>query len=919
MPPLRRQQVEALAALEAAWAQGRHAAWVVLPPGGGKTRLGLEAVRSLRRRAVVLGPNTAIQGQWTAQARDLGLDVGEDRELTSRLTVLTYQAVAVFTPDDEPDDAAPTPATPRVTARVGVPSPAHSPTPPVTREGEAEGEGSGYMGRLHPNAVALIGRLAAAGPLTLVLDECHHLLEVWGELLAEVLDRLPDARVVALTATPPASLSTKESALVTRLFGPIVYAATIPGFVRDGYLAPFRELVYFTEPTPSEATYLAGTAERFAQLRSDLMTPGLTSTPFLEWLDQRFVRRTSADGRDAISWAALEKGDPDLAAAALRAAHAGLLEVPAGASLREQHRAPMSADDWIVLLDDFLRGSLLPSDDPRDREVVEAVRAAVPGIGYRLTRHGLARGTAPADRVVARSASKAVATIAIADAELGARGENLRMLVLCDYERASAEVPEGLVGVITPEEGSARGVLRRLVADPLTAGLDPVLVSGSRVACAATLVPSLVAWLRAQEPTLDLDDPTAQDDDSIADLAGRWTSRTWVPLLTRWLEQGHGHVLVGTRALLGEGWDARRVDVMVDLTSATTPVAVTQTRGRALRTDPQDPLKVAHHWTVVCVADGHPLGDRDYQRLVRKHAGFYAVTGDGLITDGVAHIDPSLSPFAPPESTAREALDVAMLRAADDLDGTRALWRIGTPYDDTAVPEVRVTIGRSLGCDLLSVAGGRPLPRAVRGDLSIVPGAPTAVRLRPGWWRAMRLWLDAGEDPEAGGEQARVVMAVAAATGEALHAAGESPVGSEAVRIAPTTTGSYRVWLDGADEAVAARFATALDEVLSPLAAPRYVVPRVVVPVPADRAERRRLAWRQMWRRAVPATVVWHAVPALLAARKEQAAIFAAAWNRWVSPGQAVWTGSPEGAGILTAQRGDDPFDVQTAMRTEWR
>jgi hypothetical protein len=769
-----------------------------------------------------------------------------------------------------------------------------------------------------------VERLAAAGPLTLVLDECHHLLEVWGELLAEVLDRLPDVRVVALTATPPAALSAKESALVARLFGPIVYAASIPGFVRDGYLAPFRELVYFTDPTSSEAAYLASTAERFAQLRSDLMTPDLTSTPFLGWLDQRFVRRTTDDGRDAVTWSALEKGDPELAAAALRAAHAGLLAVPPGASLREQHRAPMLADDCIVLLDDFVRGSLMPSDDPRDREVVDAIRAAVPGIGYRLTKHGLARGTAPADRVVARSAGKAVATIAIADAELGARGENLRMLVLCDYERASAEVPEGLVGVIAPEEGSARGLLRRLVADPLTAGLDPVLVSGARVACAATLAPTLVAWLRSQDPTLDLDEPVAPDAatstaDSIADVVGRWTSRAWVPLLTRWLEEGHGHVLVGTRALLGEGWDARRVDVMVDLTSATTPMAVTQTRGRALRIDPLDPLKVAHHWTVVCVVDGHPLGDRDYQRLVRKHAGFYAVTNDGLITDGIAHIDPSLSPFAPPEAAARGALDAAMLQAADDLDATRALWAIGTPYEDTAVPEVRVTVGQSLGCDLLSVAGGRPVPRVVSSGLSLVPGAPTAVRLRPGWWRALRLWLDAGEDSDAGGDQARVVMAVAAATGEALHSADESPVGAEAVRTAPTTTGAYRVWLDGADEESASRFAAALDEVLSPLAAPRYVVPRVVVPVPADREERRELAWRQMWRRTVPATVVWHAVPALLAARKEQAALFAAAWNRWVSPGTAVWTGSPEGAGILTAQRGDDPFDVQTAMRTEWR
>ena len=38
------------------------------------------------------------------------------------------------------------------------------------------------------------------------------------------------------------------------------------------------------------------------------------------------------------------------------------------------------------------------------------------------------------------------------------------------------------------------------------------------------------------------------------------------------------------RALLGEGWDARRITGLVDLTAVTTSTAVVQTRGRALRT-----------------------------------------------------------------------------------------------------------------------------------------------------------------------------------------------------------------------------------------------------------------------------------------------------------------------------------------------
>jgi hypothetical protein len=46
---------------------------------------------------------------------------------------------------------------------------------------------------------------------------------------------------------------------------------------------------------------------------------------------------------------------------------------------------------------------------------------------------------------------------------------------------------------------------------------------------------------------------------------------------------------------------------------------------------------------------------------------------------------------------------------------------------------------------------------------------------------------------------------------------------------------------------------------------------------------------------------------------------FERASNARVGPGAAVWTGSPEGTGILAAQRGDSPFALTTQIRTLWR
>src|SRR4051794_24905937 len=160
----RRHQSEALAAFERTRAAGEHRHYIVLPPGAGKTLVGAEAARRIGRRTLVLAPNTAIVAQWIATWSTLQprVDIGADRSLDAPVTVLTYQSLAVFDEDEG---------------------------------GNGGEECSSVVDRLHPNGQKLLDDLASTGPWTVVLDEAHHLIEVWGELLAEVLSRLdrPDA------------------------------------------------------------------------------------------------------------------------------------------------------------------------------------------------------------------------------------------------------------------------------------------------------------------------------------------------------------------------------------------------------------------------------------------------------------------------------------------------------------------------------------------------------------------------------------------------------------------------------------------------------------------------------------------------------------------------------------------------------
>lgn len=926
-PPLRIHQREALEALATAWDDADHPrAWVVLPPGAGKTRVGLEAIAAELRshpdsRAVVLAPNTAIQSQWIAEARTMGLEAGDDKSLAGPLTCLTYQSLAVF--DSEATDA--------------------------------DADAGTVVDRLHPNGVALFDRIRAQPRLVLVLDECHHLLEVWGRLLAELLDAVGRAHVLALTATPPESLAGEQRALVDQLFGSILYRVSVPAVVKEGHLAPFDELVWLTTPTTAEEEWLTTEALRFTELTTLLTTPGFGSVGFHEWLTARFVEPVPT----TTTWAALAEREPELCDAALRMHHADLLDLPVGARLREQHRHAPSAEDWVRLLGDWLLKHVAESDDPADAEVLAVVRAALPSVGYQWTRRGVRRGRSTVDRVLARSYAKPGAAAQIIAAEHAAIGVRARVLVLCDHERASATVPVDLAGVLDAEAGSAIAALETFLTDPDTAVLHPMLVTGSVVAASEETLRDLVAFVAERDPDLASRVSVETGNGPVATCSSGWTSRTWVAHVTAYFEAGRTQVLVGTRGLLGEGWNARGVSTLIDLTTATTLTAVVQTRGRALRTDPTWPDKVATNWTVVCVSEAHLKGDNDWSRLVRKHQGFHGVDADGDIVDGVAHIDASFSPFAPPPVASFDALNARMLIAAADRDAIRDAWAVGEPYEDITLASLRVrpsnalrvapvdevvaltpvpptwrltTDGLSTEAPVPAKSWRTPLVLAagtagvsgasvVAGQWAVVAGAvgvlatlgQAAVTGRDhsetlAQWVRAQLALTTGVPP---------LEAVAAAVADALAAAGLTSVGASGLAVDVHPGGEYRFRLVGTEDD-AEVFASAFDEAIGPVGAPRYIVSRLTDAALPDGSIRTRRGARSALRAARATGEAWHPVPTVLGRNATHAGRYLDAWRTWVGEGRLLATAKPEGAGIATAVSGEDPFAATTVMRRHW-
>jgi len=90
----RRYQVLVLEAFEDDRRSGRRRTYIVAPPGSGKTLLGMEMIRRLGTRALVLVPNTAVQEQWLHAAGEFGAADGvAAADPSAPIACLTYQAL----------------------------------------------------------------------------------------------------------------------------------------------------------------------------------------------------------------------------------------------------------------------------------------------------------------------------------------------------------------------------------------------------------------------------------------------------------------------------------------------------------------------------------------------------------------------------------------------------------------------------------------------------------------------------------------------------------------------------------------------------------------------------------------------------------------------------------------------------------
>ncbi len=750
-------------------------------------------------------------------------------------------------------------------------------------------------------------------------------------------------------------------------FGEVDYEVPVPAVVKDGFLAPSQDLAYFVRPTREELTFIANADEQLHELVAELCRPcdedeeaarrgapdnvrrgapddvrrgspdpaedadrrspsppgrpavgvvvrsgdrtttrgdrttargdrtttqaapgdGIralartgdagrvgdpscdqsTGEPLSDWLLQVLAQRRLPTGV-VKDWDSFQKRDPAFALAAraflLRRGH----ELPPQVPPPETDIDPEAYPEMAMLtpvLDRYVRHHLRRSADAADRELAAQVVRRLRMLGVQITETDAQACASPVARVMAYSQSKTEALPPILSAEQRLLGDRLRAVVVADFEKTSAVSAE-VEHLLDAEAGGAIAAFKQLIRHPDTDALQPILVTGSSVLVDDDLATAFDAaaqqWLAKEGYEVELE---FGEEDGFHVLRGKgsdWCPRVYVAMITDLFQAGLTKCLVGTRGLLGEGWDASKINVLIDLTTVTTSMTVNQLRGRSIRLDADDPQKLANNWDVVCIAPEFSKGLDDYVRFIAKHSTLFGITDDGAIEKGVGHVHPAFTELKPEGlEGSTSLLNAEMLARAGRRDEVRELWKIGQPYSAEPI--------RALETSPLGGSGGFPPFKGAREQ-----------------WNDASLALAIGK---------AVLLSLCDA--ELLGHPGMLHVGQR-------SGGYVRLFLEEARDEEAALFTQALHEVLGPLDRPRYVISRsvhvarntwlsAILPSFVGRYFQRRELRR----------VMLHAVPAVLARNKDLVAIFEAHWNRYVSPGEALYAHHGPGKELVAQAR----------------
>ncbi len=656
---------------------------IVAAPGSGKTTLGIELIARMGKPALILAPSITIREQWEARIAEAFLAEGlnikdycsQDLKNPALITIATYQALHsamtryAGTIEEDTDDTDEEPCD------------------------EQRAEQVDFAG------IDLVSVMKAYGIEVLCLDECHHLRSEWWKALEDFKTQMGGLKIIALTATPPYDSTPAMWKRYMDMCGEIDEEITIPELVKEGSLCPHQDYVYFNYPTAEEMKSIEDFQEKSRLLMEEL----LQDTQFAAAVSgHTFIQGRETD--DTV----LE--NPSYLASLLIYLNQRQLHYPKRfLQLLGVKKLPEMEPKWMeILLQKLLYDDV--EAFPCNKTYRELLLERMKRDGFIERRKVFLTDSAGLEKLLLNSKGKINSIVKIAESEYDAMGKELRMLVLTDFIRKAYEKKLGadldsdtpILGVLPFFE-----VLRKQFANTANPPRLGVLC-GTIVIIPAEAKDALLQIV-GDEKKVSFDAVGQLREQDYVQLHVRGDSHMLTSAVTEVFRQGYIQIMIGTKSLLGEGWDSPCINSLILASFVGSFMLSNQMRGRAIRVMKDKPDKTSNIWHLVCLkpakikkmeeAEGKNPDElsEDFRLLERKMEHFLGLHyTENTIESGIER----LSIIRPPYRKSNiERMNKEMLAESGKRSQLKERWNNALMvYDkpeivnESEVPDTRATV-----------------------------------------------------------------------------------------------------------------------------------------------------------------------------------------------------------------------------------
>lgn len=636
---------------------------IVAAPGSGKTTLGIELIGRIGQPVLILAPSITIREQWKERIVSAFLDKKEDPDVwisqslrtPAPITIATYQALHSA-----------------MTRFTGT----------IDDELEDEGESDDQVEREEQvdfSGFDLVSTMRSIGAQVICLDECHHLRSEWWKALEDYKQQMNqdgEQTIIALTATPPYDSNLTQWNRYISMCGEIDEEITVPELVKEGSLCPHQDFVYFNYPTKEEMEIV----DQFEAKSKEVTQSLLNNMMFTRAVKNHklFVGSKSLD--DMLD-------DPSYLSSLLIYMNAKGQPIPQNImDVLGVKTFPELDNKWMeILLNNFIGNN--GADFGCDETYREHIKSDLRRQGCVEKGKVVLNMNTSIEKMLVSSKGKLKSILDIAQSEYDCLGDNLRMLVLTDYIRREFEKLIGTKG----DKPDALGVLpffeaiREKFEDRGQAAPKMAVLCGTIVIIPAAARSELMDIAGENAGKLQFEQVGSLPENQYLKVNAAGSANFLTGAVTELFTRGFINIMVGTKSLLGEGWDSPCINSLILASFVGSFMLSNQMRGRAIRVMKGNPNKCSNIWHLVCVKPKSIINKEnretksiavsnsdDWDTLERRMKHFMGLHyTEDIIEDGTDRLTCIHKPFTRENV---EKTNLAMLNESRKRDTLKERW-----------------------------------------------------------------------------------------------------------------------------------------------------------------------------------------------------------------------------------------------------